>query len=111
MIPEDDGGIPYIFPIYLSDDDRAYLRMVVGPRNRLVDFALTQQIRMAGRWHDVVRYDCSHGSVHVHHFRRRRAESEIREVCDLDDIDYGYAVAVADILGNWEENRRRYLHG
>jgi hypothetical protein len=38
------------------------------------------------------------------------AESEVREVCDLDDIDYGYALAVADVLGSWEENRRRYLH-
>jgi hypothetical protein len=35
----------------------------------------------------------------------------IREVCDLDDIDVGYDMAVADILGDWEENRRRYLHG
>ena len=83
--------------------------MAVGPRNRLLDFALTQQIRMAGGWHDVVRYDCSHGNVHVHRFTRRADGSEIREICGLDDIDYGYAVAVADILGNWEENRRRYL--
>ena len=111
MVPEDEGGIPYVFPIYLSEDDRAYLRMVVGSRNRLIDFALTQQIRMAGGWRDVVRYDCSHGSVHVHHSTRGMAESEAREVCDLDDIDYGYAVAVADVLGSWEENRRRYLHG
>lgn len=111
MVPDDAGGIPYVFPIHLSESDRAYLRMVVGPRNRLVDFALTQQIRMAGGWSDVVRYDFSHGRVHVHHFRRGDAESEVREVCGLDDIDYGYAVAVADTLGNWEENRRRYLHG
>jgi hypothetical protein len=111
MVPEDEGGIPYVFPIYLSEKDRAHLRMVIGGRNRLVDFALTQQIRMAGGWRDVVRYDCSHGSVHVHRYTGDMAEAAVREVCDLDDIDYGYAVAVADVLGNWEENRRRYLHG
>jgi hypothetical protein len=46
MVPEDEGGIPYVFPIYLSEKDRAHLRMVIGGRNRLVDFALTQQIRL-----------------------------------------------------------------
>jgi hypothetical protein len=66
---------------------------------------------MAGGWRDVVRSDCSHWSVHVHRFTRRRAGSVLREVCDLEDIDLGYDTAVADILGNWEENRRRYLHG
>jgi hypothetical protein len=111
MVSEDGTGVSYVFPIHLSEHDRAYLRMVIGAGNRLLDFALTQQIWMAGGWRDVVRYDCSHGGVHVHRFRRRRTGSVIREVCDLDDIDRGYDTAVADILGNWEEHRRRYLHG
>ena len=91
----------------ISENDRAYLRMVIGLRDRLLGFALSQQIWMAGRWRDVVRYDSSHGSVHVHRFTRRRSRPVIRQVSDLNDIDHGYETAVADILDNWEENRRR----
>jgi hypothetical protein len=57
---------------------------------------------------EVVRYDC-HGSVHVHRFTQRGAETKTK-LCDLDDIDRGYDVAVAGILDHWEENRRRYFH-
>jgi hypothetical protein len=108
----DDEGITHDFPIYLSDESRAHLRMVVGPRNRLLYFALMHQIQVAEEWVNVLRYDCSHGYVHVHRFKRGKAEPVAkRRVCDLDDIDRGYDEAVADVLGNWQENRRRYLNG
>jgi hypothetical protein len=109
MVPDDEGSISYVFPIFLSENDSAHLRMVIGPRNRLLAFALTQRIRMEDGWHDVVRYDCSHRVVHVHRFTRGGAES-VREIFSLEEIDHGYDAAVADILDNWEENRRRYLH-
>lgn len=106
--PQDEEGVQYDFPIHLSQTDRAHLRFVIAPRNRLVDFALVQQLLSAGTWREVVRFDC-HGSVHIHRFTQSGAETRT-EICDLDDIDRGYDVAVADIFDHWEENRRRYLH-
>jgi hypothetical protein len=103
------GGVRYDFPIYLSPEDRAHLRIDVGPRGRLLDFAVMQQILIAGEWADVVRYDC-HGGFHVHRFTRRGSESRT-ELGDLSDLDRKYDAAVDDILDNWEENRRRYLDG
>lgn len=105
----DHEGIRYDYPIYLSDDSRAFLRFMIGSRNRLLDFALTQQVRIRGTWHDVVRYDC-HGSVHVHVFGRSGEELK-KEICDLAEIDRGYETATAAISDGWQENRRRYLHG
>jgi hypothetical protein len=66
----DEEGIRSDYPIYLSDEDRAFVRMVHGSRNQLLDFAIVQQVNVDGEWHDVVRYDCNHGTVHVHLFRR-----------------------------------------
>ena len=42
------GGVRYDFPIHLSPEDRAHLRIDVGPRGRLLDFAVMQQILIAG---------------------------------------------------------------
>jgi hypothetical protein len=105
----DQGGVRYDFPIYLSDDSRAFLRFMIGPRNELLDFALVQQVQIGGTWHDVVRYD-SHRSVHVHIFSRNGEELK-KEICDLAEIDRGYDTATAAISDGWRENRRRYLHG
>jgi hypothetical protein len=106
---EDEEGIQYEYPIYLSNDSRAFLRFVIGPRNQLLGFALIQQVQIRGTWHDVVRYD-SHKNVHVHIFSRNGEELK-KEVCDLAEIDSGFETAKAAILDGWEQNRRRYLHG
>jgi hypothetical protein len=72
---DSEEGIRCDFPIYLSPEDRAHLRIVVGYRGQLIDFALMQEVLFAGAWVDVVRYDC-HRSFHVHRFTRRGQESE-----------------------------------
>jgi hypothetical protein len=56
-----------------------------------------------------VRYDC-HGSFHVHRYTKRGQESKT-ELGDLDDLDGKFDGAVAEMLEDWEENRRRYLNG
>jgi hypothetical protein len=107
----DEEGIRSDYPIYLSDEDRAVIRMVHGSRNQLLDFAIVQQVNVDGGWHDVVRYDCNHGTVHVHLFKRGGKQTAKRDICDLVDIDRGYDIAEAAILQGWKEQRRRYFHG
>jgi hypothetical protein len=99
------------YPIYLDVDDRAHLHTVRDSRNQLVSFAVMQQIRVDGKWRNVVRYDCAHGEVHVHVYRKGRKEPTKKKVCGLDEIEDGYAEADAAIFGRWQENRRRYFDG
>ena len=107
---EDTRAETYV--VDLSQDDRIIVRDVRGSIGQVVDFVLTQEVLIDGEWHVVVRYDCAHGSVHVHRFKRgRRAPMVKKEICALDDIDEGYALAERTLFDGWEENRRRYFDG
>jgi hypothetical protein len=105
-----------VFTMYLSSvrdrrlslEDRACQRLVWDHRDKLVDFAIMQQILVAKDWSDVVRYDCCHGSFHVHRFTRQGAESRI-EIGDLSNLDRNYDIAAEAVAEDWEQNRRRYL--
>ena len=106
---DSEEGISYDFPIYLTPEDRAHLRLLVGPRGKLLDFAIMQDILIAGDWMPVVRFDC-HENFHVHRFRIGGVESRT-VLGDRNDLDQKFDTAVADMLQHWEENRRRYLDG
>ena len=95
----------------LSLEDRACQRLKWDRRTKSLDFAIMQQILVvANDWPDVVRYDCCHGTFHVHRFFRRRPESRT-EIGDLSDLDRNYDIAAEAVVEGWEENRRRYLDG
>jgi hypothetical protein len=99
------------YPIYLTEDDRAHVRTVRGLRKQLLDFALVQQVKVDGKWCDVVRYDCAHDEVHVDTYRKGRKKPTKKKVCGLDEIEDGYNRAEAAIFDRWQENRRRYFNG
>jgi hypothetical protein len=99
------------FLIDLGDDDRVAVRLEIGSWGQLVDFAVVQQTRDGQRWRDVVRYDCSHGDVHLHSFRKGRKDAKKKVLCGLSDIEGGYKQAEDAIFDRWEDNRRRYLNG
>jgi hypothetical protein len=106
---DEEEGIRYDFPIFLTSEDRAHLRIVVGPRNQLIDFAIVQEILLAGEWAAVLRYDC-HGSFHVHRFTRRGAESKT-ELGDRSDLGRKFDEAAEDLRDHWQDHRWRYLNG
>lgn len=108
---EDEFGEVQEYKIPLGENDRVVLRMVIGMRGQLLDFALVQQVLDGGRWSDVVRYDCSHGEVHEHRFVKRQRSTIKKEICGLTEIEDGYKVAEDVIFDGWEENRRRYFDG
>jgi hypothetical protein len=108
---EEEFGKLEEYLLYLSDDDRALVRMVTGSRSQLLDFAVVQQVHDGGRWHDVVRYDCAHGDVHVHSYWKGRKQPTKKTICSLDEIEDGYKQAETVVVDRWEENRRRYFNG
>lgn len=96
--------------IYLDLDDRVIQRMVVGTWKQVVDFSLTQQTRVDGTWHDVIRFDCAHGTVHSHTFSAGGGDTK-QEIADLDDLDDSCDAVLGKLYDGWEERRRRYRHG
>ncbi len=99
------------YVIDLGSDDRIAVRLELGSWKQLVDFAMVQKIRIDGRWRDVVRYDCAHGEVHVHYYRRGQKPPIKKRICGLSDIEDGYKQAETALFDAWEENRRRYFDG
>jgi hypothetical protein len=97
------------FEIHLGQEDRALQRLRWRGK-RLVDFAIMQQLLLAGTWADVVRYDCCHGTFHVHRFTRWGRESRT-EIGDLSDLDWNFDYAADAVVAGWETNRWRYLNG
>lgn len=99
------------YQVYLgaAGEDRVIVRLVTE-RGQLIDFAMIQETIDGGQWRAVVRYDCSHGTVHVHRFRHggRRPMSK-KVVATLEDIETAFLLAERGIYDAWEENRRVYF--
>ena len=114
---EDDGldefdEQEYVIALGSDGQDRAVLRQVFDERDSLVDFALTQEIRLDGRWFPVLRVDCSHGTVHIDRFRKGRMKPIRKQlVGDSSDLDAAYDMACERIYDHWHENRRGYVGG
>jgi hypothetical protein len=96
--------------IYFNESrmHRVHVRLEENPSSELRDFAIMQQTLRDGTWVDVVRYDCCHGSFHVHRFTWRGSESR-EQLGDRSNLDKKFRRATVDILKDWEQNWRRYL--
>lgn len=113
--PDADGTVEVTFSerhvVDLDPDNRIAVRLELGSWKQLVDFAMIQQIRLDGKWHDVVRYDCAHGEVHAHVYRKGQKLSTRKRICGLSDIEAGYEEAKTALFDGWIENGRRYRDG
>jgi len=107
----DEPGKVEEYKAPLGESDRVVVRIVIGMRGQLLDFALIQQVRDGERWRDVVRYDCSHGEVHEDRYMKGQKGATKKEICGLAEIEDGYKIAEDAIFDGWEENRRRYFDG
>ncbi|HEY0168888.1 MAG TPA: hypothetical protein VGB75_17720 [Jatrophihabitans sp.] len=101
----------------ITDTDRVYLR-VHSYKNRIVDFALMQYRKYGGEWVEVLRIDCTHGSIHRHEFdpdgTERRIEmipiptSTGRGQQSWDVVDAGYQEAYDWMFGTWDERAKAW---
>jgi len=83
-------------------------RQTLDFAGRLIDFALTSQVRgTEGNWLDVVRVDSKHGTVHAHYFSPtgvQRQREEILRISSHQDVDRGYMWAEAMLTEQWHDN-------
>ncbi|WP_395638737.1 hypothetical protein [Pseudolysinimonas sp.] len=81
-------------------------------RNKIVYYAMTHEVFDSGDWRKVVRIDCSHGTVHVHHFTRTGVKigepTQMESLHSEEDVPRTYEDSYNHILDNVEEHERRW---
>lgn len=93
--------------IHLDADNRVFARRRSW-RGKLIEFALVQQTRALGEWHDVIRADTCHGEVHLHIRGAEGGERRevIHAITDAASVERGYDVCIARVFDRAEENVR-----
>ncbi|WP_329105614.1 hypothetical protein OG792_33100 [Micromonospora sp. NBC_01699] len=85
-------------------------------RNRIVDFAVIQIVRVDGAWINVAKIDCDRGVIHRHQYVRSTGE-DVWDHRPLEEIppDQGWKVvdrwfdrALQMLEDDWEGNLRRW---
>ncbi|MBX7265838.1 hypothetical protein KIF24_07205 [Micromonospora sp. Llam7] len=82
--------------------------------SRMVYFAIWQAIKVDGKWENVARVDCHHGTIHRHDFTRQGDNHVV--VLDVIPVAGGasevldsWCTQVELIMQNeWEDNLRRW---
>ena len=112
-LPPDGSPWEQTFP--LSEDARYVQRLGIDETGRLVEWAVIQMRRQAGKWRKVAVYDISHGKgVHVHLFNRQEVkftEMSLRPVSSYEDVEAGLDYALKRVTEYWLENERRSDRG
>lgn len=97
------------FSVFFTSDDILDVEMHVE-QSRIREFKVNYRCRIAGEWHETVRYDTEHGNLHVHrfylpHIRETRALERSKPA----DRDYTGQVERAedDLAANWKKYRAK----
>lgn len=93
----------YKYPLSLEDELMVEIEI---EKAKVVDFKVMYNTIIAGKEHQVVRYDCSHGYAHkdiLYQKPKRKEEMARLEYDKLLDL------AKDDITSNWEEYKKKYL--
>lgn len=95
----------YVLPYSADAQKRHHHRTEQG---RVVAFMVQLEVRVAGEWRPVVRYDCAHGFAH-----RDRYNWEGRQLKDALAMGFDAALTFADedLDDHWPAYRRRFLEG
>jgi len=78
---------------------------------RMVEFAITAQVDVAGHWVDVARVDTCHENVHLHLMSRTGVEISrqvTRPIYGPNDVELGWDAGEAMLLAKWDEHVRRW---
>jgi hypothetical protein len=80
----------------------------VAERGRIIRFVVQLEIRVAGGWKEVVRYDCAHDYTHKDSYNMEGRRHKMRLFLSYEDA---LSLADDDITENWEVYRDRFLRG
>ncbi len=77
------------------------------------DFVLVQQVKVRGRWRDVVKVDCCHGAVHVHNLTMsgKNETKDLQKIIRPADLLSGFGKATDLVYDHWQNNVRRWNRG
>jgi hypothetical protein len=81
---------------------------------RLIEFAMTAQVNVGGRWWDVARVDTCHEEVHAHVLSQTGqtlSRSVLFPIRDPKDVDRGWQAGERKLVVDWEEHVRRWRSG
>ncbi len=77
-------------------------------KGKVIDFVVQLEVKVAGTWKPVVRYDCAHDFSHVDRYNSR-GEQEKEQL----RLPYAESLTLGDedINLNWEFYKARFLKG
>jgi hypothetical protein len=111
--PEPDPSLEYPINMPMPGLGRIIGRTQFDEANRMTEFCMIAQVRLAGAWWDVVRVDTCHGEVHAHYMYRTRDYEErevIHHIYCQNDVDSGYQLAEKLLIASWSDHVTRW-HG
>jgi hypothetical protein len=107
-----DGALRDEQHIEFTAVDRVYQSLWRDGR-QITDFVLIQQVKIRGKWRDVVKVDCCHQEVHAHHLCSNGTETKkiLQKVAKPADLGIGLEKASTLIFDKWKDNLRRWDRG
>jgi len=92
---------------FLDKFNNERLRMRISVKNgKVTDVVVQYETFITGKWHAVVRYDCSHGFFHRDVlFPNGQKE---KQVIEFDSLETALSYSEQDIKDRWEFYRNRY---
>ena len=76
-------------------------------RKRIVQYTVQLEIRQAGQWQPAVRYDNAHGFCHRDTIHADGTQEKTPVY--FGDANETFTYAIADLQGNWQAQRARFL--
>jgi hypothetical protein len=98
--------------IELNQENRVY-QSIWRDGRLTTDFVLVQQVKVKGRWRDVLKVDCCHGTVHVHNLTQdgKNETKDIQRIDKSADLLVGLEKATSKVFEHWQNNVRRWRRG
>jgi hypothetical protein len=75
---------------------------------KIIKFVVQLEVRFAGEWKEVIRYDCAHGYAHKDYYNMKGQCRKVNLYLDYEDA---LSLADDDINDNWEIYKERFLRG
>lgn len=94
--------------LILVDNNARKRHYHVTKAGRIIEFVVQLEVRIAGVWKEVIRYDCAHDYAHKDSYNAKGQCKKLRLY-----LDYENAMTFADddINENWEIYRDNFLKG
>ncbi len=89
---------------YSNERIRIRISVVQG---KVVDVVVQYETFITGKWHPIVRYDCTHGFFHRDVLYPNKETD--KQVIEFDKLETALSYAEQDLKDRWEFYKSRYL--